>query len=321
VTRSALIVGLGAIGMGYDLRNSDRTRVCSHARAMREHPAFGTIAGVDPDAVKRAEFEVAFASPAYGSLEEALSRYSPDVVIVATPTASHEPGLMRSLELASPKAILCEKPLAHETAAAERMVEACKAQGVALYVNYMRRADPGVATVRTMIERGEIQGPLKAIVWYSKGLIHNGSHFVDLMRHWLGPVRAARLIARGQRRDDGDAEPDFVLEHERGDSYFVAADEKCFSHYTVEVLAQNGRLRYERGGESLQWQNVIDDPDFPGYRILSSRPRVLPADMSRYQWHVAEQLSRALRGEDNLLCSGDEGLHTLLDLYRVIDQL
>ena len=116
-------------------------------------------------------------------------------------------------------------------------------------------------------------------------------------------------------------EPDFLASFAAASISFRAAYEESFSHYTVELVARNGRLRYERGGERIEWQPVVEDPDFAGYRILAEPPQLLSTDMARYQLHVVEQLESALRGGPSTLCTGSEGLETLRDIYRVLELL
>jgi predicted dehydrogenase len=321
VTHGVVLVGLGAIGMGYDLGFPSADHVCTHARAFRQHTSFGPVAGVDPDANRQRLFDAEYGGPSYGSVRAALEAHQPSVVVIASPTATH-PGILNEvLEYSRPQLVLCEKPLATDPLTAGGMVELCRSRGVALYVNYMRRADPGAIAVRDMIRSGDIRAPIKGVVWYSKGLIHNGSHFVDLMRYWMGSVQFARLDRCGRRWEDRDPEPDFTLDHAQSSSVFLAANEECFSHYTVELVARNGRLRYEEGGARVEWQGVVDDPGFAGYRVLDRHPRVLPADMMRSQLNVVKQLARALQGQTSILCSGLDALETLRDVYRVLDLL
>ena len=54
---SALIVGLGQIGMGYDLSLAPDQFVYSHARALSLNPEFKLVGGVDPDRAKRRDFQ------------------------------------------------------------------------------------------------------------------------------------------------------------------------------------------------------------------------------------------------------------------------
>jgi predicted dehydrogenase len=201
------------------------------------------------------------------------------------------------------------------------MVELCERRGAALYVNYMRRADPGAIAVRDMISDGRMHAPRNAVVWYSKGLKHNGSHLIDLMRYWLGEIQSARIIRRGRLWQDRDPEPHFALEHARGSSVFLAACEEYFSHYTVELVAGNGRLRYEQGGARIEWQGVREDPDFPGYQVLEAEPGLIPADMLRSQLNVAHGLAAALQGASSSVCTGREALQTLRGVFRVLELL
>lgn len=321
MTYPVALVGLGAIGMGYDLAVSRVDRVCTHAKALSSHGAFGPIIGIDPDAERRKTFQRAYGGPAYSDISEALRAYEPVVVVIAAPTVTHGDLLDAVLNRSRPRLILCEKPLAEEPSVARRMVEACETKAVALYVNYMRRSDPAVCAVKRMLDLGEIESPTKGVVWYSKGLIHNGSHLVDLMRHWLGPVVSAHLVRRGRRWEDGDPEPDFVLDFARASVSFHAAWEERYSHYEVELLGQNGRLRYAQGGERVEWQAVVDDPDFAGYRVLDPSPRRLPADMGRYQLNVVAELAAALEGRAALLCEGRDALQTLIDVHRIVGLL
>lgn len=320
MTHPVLLVGLGAIGMGYDFDHAD-DRAYTHARALQSHAAFGPVCAVDPDAARRDAFVARYGGRACATLGEALASGVPEIVIIATPTATHASLLREILQAGAPRAVLCEKPLAPDPAEARQMLEACEARGVSLYVNYMRRAEPGAVAVRDMLADGRIATPLRGVVWYSKGVGHNGSHFIDLLRFWLGDVAEARLVRAGRRWQDSDPEPDFVLDHARGSVSYLAAREECFSHYTVELIAPNGRLYYAQGGETISWQGLVSDPEFAGYTVLDATPRPLATDMRRYQWHVLEQLRIALAGGAATLCTGRDALQTLGDVFRVTDQL
>jgi len=306
----ALIVGLGQIGMGYDL-SLDPEHIYSHARAFTLHPDFELIGGVDTDAERRATFERIYTCPAYADVGAALAAQVPDVVAIAAPTYAHQSALTAVLEHARPLAILCEKPLAYDVDSARAMVCACASKGVALYVNYIRRSDPGAIEVGRRIGAGLIEAPLKGVVWYSKGLRHNGSHFLNLLEYWLGPVLKTAVIQSGRALLDGDAEPDLDITFERGRALFLAVREEDFSHYTIELMAANGRLRYERGGARIEWQPVARDGRFDGYKRLAELPEEIPSGMGRYQWHVADQFAAALQGRTAQLCTGAEALASL----------
>ena len=174
MTLNALVVGLGRIGMGFDLKLDPQTYVLTHARAFQQHPRFRLIGGVDADLSRCRLFEEHYGCSAYTDLEQALQSIRPDVITIAMPTPLHDGTLGKILNLVEPAAVLCEKPLSYDIEEAHLMVEECLARKCGLYVNYMRRSDPGVVEVRQRLDEANISSPVKGVVWYSKGLFHNG---------------------------------------------------------------------------------------------------------------------------------------------------
>lgn len=314
-----LIVGLGQIGMGYDIQLDPEKFVYSHARAFDHHPFFHLIGGVDPEQQRREVFEQTYRCPAYPEIETALRDQTPDLVVIAAPTQLHCQTLLQILKICRPRAILCEKPLSYDLDEARAMTKACQEAGVSLFVNYMRRSDPGAVEVHRRIEAGEIGTPSKGVVWYSKGFLHNGSHFFNLLEYWLGKMLNWKLIDRGRNCDGIDQEPDVRLSFEKGNVVFLAAREEDFSHYTVELLAPNGRLRYEQGGRQIQWQQAIRHAELKNYTVLDDRIENIKSGLDRYQWHVAEQLSRHFNGQKGDICTAADALLTLENMHRILE--
>lgn len=316
---SAGIIGLGQIGMGYDRLYLGSAQVQTHARAFSLHPLFNLVGAADPDPNARAAFAEMYAAPAYETSQDLFAAAPLDVLVVASPTSTHPVMVHEALRMCRPRLVLCEKPLAYESAAARAMCDAAEAHEVALYVNFMRRADPGVREIANRIAAGAIEAPLKAVVWYSKGLLHNGSHFFDLMCFWFGPVDRVELVQPGRELPNGDAEPDFHVRFERGEALFCAAWEEHYSHYTIEILSPSGRLRYEQGGE-IFWQRAVQHPSLDGYRRLDTEAQAVRSDMARYQYNVADELVRVLRGDDTTLCTAREAAIEAEWLSTVIEQ-
>jgi len=317
VTFTALIVGLGQIGMGYDLTLDPDEHILTHARAFQRHPEFRLVGGVDPAQSRREAFEAAYGIPSFEDIESALGALQPDVVVIATPTTMHGVAVRAVLQSGRPQAILCEKPLSFDIVEAREIADSCTARECRLFVNYMRRSDCGVVEVKRRIEEGLIGFPTKGVVWYSKGLFNNGSHFLNLLEYWLGDVTGFRVIENGRLWNGLDPEPDLALSFQRGTVFFLGAKEENFSHYTAELLASNGRLRYEQGGEKIIWQGAIRDPAFDGYTILDPVKECIATDFARVQWHVADQLAASLNGHQSQICSGIEALQTLETLAAI----
>lgn len=308
--KSVLLIGLGKVAVGYDSAGAPSAKVLSHARAFSRHPAFRLAGGVDPDVDCRRRFEACYGLPTYTDIDTAMRAQSPDVVVVATPTALHCQTVMTVLAAGRPQAMLCEKPLAYDLTEARQIVDACTRQNCSLFVNFFRQAEPGVAEIRARLADGRIGRPLKGVVWYSKGMFNSGVHFLSLLQNLVGEVKDVRVIDGGRLWYGTDPEPDVDITFATGRVVFLAAREEDFFHNAVELIAPNGRLRYEAGGAHIVWHGVEEDVRFKGYTRLSEAGETIAADFDRIQWYVADQLAAAMEGRVAQLCSGTEALLT-----------
>lgn len=320
MAEKCLLIGLGQIGMGYDLGNESTNVVLTHARAFSLHSSFELSGAVDPEFGRRELFEKFFGCPSFPTIASALQALSPSVVVIATPTEQHHLTLREVLANSTPKIILCEKPLAYDIEEARQMVEACESVGVSLFVNYMRRAEPGAIEIKARIESGQIEVPIKGVVWYSKGFLHNGSHFFNLLEFWLGPFVKATMLNVGRLWDGRDPEPDVQVDFELGRVIFMAAWEEAFSHYTIELLSTSGRLRYDQGGELITWQSTQVDPQIAGYEVLQTNAETISNEMNRYQLHVVNNIAIALTNGQHTLSTGKQSLKTLEAMHQIINQ-
>ena len=130
----------------------------SHAQAIACDSRFELMAGVDPAQDKRDLFVQKFHKSAYASLAELKGMDAPDIVVIATPTQTHAKMIDDLLSYVTPKTILCEKPLAYEFADAKQMVALCAEHKSALFVNFIRRTDPAIQTLKSMIQDGTLAG-------------------------------------------------------------------------------------------------------------------------------------------------------------------
>jgi len=317
VSFGVILAGLGQIGMGYDKALDPARFVTTHARAFSQHPEFHLVAGVDANPDLRREFEAGYGCDSYPSIERALQSHAPDVAVIALPTRLHGLALEQILAHSRPVAVLCEKPLAHDAASAESMVRTCDEHCVSLYVNYMRRSDPGVVEVKRRLDAGQIATPVKGRVWYTKGWLHNASHFFNLLEYWLGPVKAFKVLQTRQDADENLADLDAWISFERGDITFLAAWEEAFSHFEIELFSPNGRLRYGSDTRHINWQSTQADERFAGYTVLAGEAEEIPTTRERYQFQVADQVALSLKGELAQLCTGADALKTLTNMRKV----
>jgi predicted dehydrogenase len=315
---SAAIIGLGQIGQGYDYDLSDDHMVLTHANAYHYHKGFDLAAAVDHDPKQCERFINKFGSPAYPSIEELFSHHDPEVFSICVPTSQHFKTFMDVI-FHGPLAILCEKPIAAELSEGEEMVKLAKAQQCALLVNYIRRFDPGVLDLKEMIQQLEFGEIYKGVAWYSKGIIHNGSHYIDLLRFLLGEVTNVQVLERGREWMGNDQEPDICIHFGDIPIYFLAAREECYSLGSIELVGTHGRILYDNSRDYIEVRRVASDSTFSGYKILSDNQRI-PSGLKRYQEHVLDHLHKHLGGEIILSGDGRSALQTLEVVHKIVGE-
>ncbi|HEY8561988.1 MAG TPA: Gfo/Idh/MocA family oxidoreductase [Pyrinomonadaceae bacterium] len=167
------VLNWGLIGAG----DIARKRI---APALRDAPNCNFVAVSRARAELAEEFAREFGAPQwFGDWEELVADERIDAVYIATPVYLHHAQTVRAAEAG--KHILCEKPMALSVAECDRMIAACRANGVRLGVAYYRRFYPLVRRVKEIIAAGEIGAPAFAQINAFEFFNPERSH----QRHWL----------------------------------------------------------------------------------------------------------------------------------------
>jgi predicted dehydrogenase len=197
---SERIHGIGIIGCG--------VIAPFHAKAIAELPNARLVAVADPTPERARTVAAEFGAEAHTDVGELLARQDVDVVSVCVPSGLHAAIGIRVA--AAGKHVVMEKPIEVTLEAADRLIAACKSNGVELTVISQHRWDPGVKELKALVDAGRL-GRLvlgDAIVkWYrtqqyydSAGwrgtwdldgggaLMNQGVHYLDLLQWLMGPV-------------------------------------------------------------------------------------------------------------------------------------
>ncbi len=320
MTTSVVVIGLGNIGMLYDIDLPKDQNVLTHCSAFSLHPDFELIGAIETNPKNRTLFEKKYELPSFNDIESYLKSHglAPDIFVVANPTESHLLTIEEIIEVSNPKAILCEKPLAYDTDEAEKIKKICDDNNIEIFLNFIRRADPGILELKNRLDSHQIQGPFKLVAWYSKGLIHNGSHFIDLFDFLFGSISSFKIINPGPKKGK-EAEPDFLVEYMNATVFFNAVNAEHFSYHKFDLVASNGFLSYEENG-NLIWRAAEKNKVY-GNIPLSDEEEIIFGDMRNYQYNVLSMLSEALNKGDHFLCDGVSGLQNIAILNKIISSI
>lgn len=265
-----LMIGCGQIAGGFDEGNPESAR--SHAGAYRRHAGFRIAACVDPDVKRRETYMTHWGVPeGFDRLEhvkEAGIHF--DVTSVCSPTEQHADDLKFLLET-NTQAVFCEKPIAEDFDAARDLVAAFEEAKIPLAVNHLRRWDTRLAALRDEIAVGDWGQIRSAVGLYTKGILNNGTHLVDLMQFLLGPLK---IVARGPHREDGhpgDPTVDAMLTLTNGaTAHLVGGDSRDYALFELTIITEKGVIALEEAGYTIRIRKVRNSVRYAGYRELDN---------------------------------------------------
>ncbi len=266
-----LVVGCGSMAGGLDQPMQASRSPITHAGALSGNDAFRLAGCVDPEDGQRTAFQRKWnIAHGYSNLDEALLARSYDVVSICSPTALHFDHLKRVLD-ARPRAVLCEKPLTTSRSESRAIVAAYSAASVPLMVNYLRRWDAAMATIETELLSGQ-WGELRcAIGLYTKGVLHNGGHMVDLFRRLFGNVTAETVFDVRGTSDSADPTVGALLRAPANKPlHMIAGDAEDYPLFELQIVTERGVLTIEGGGLSIRRRAVGDNPIAPSHRFLTT---------------------------------------------------
>lgn len=190
------IVGCGVIGQVHanQLQRVDTARIAGFADCIGE---------------KAVQYAAEFGGKAYGSYIDMLLDPEVAAVSVCTPSGKHaELAIQAAL---SGKHVIVEKPIDVTLAMADRMIEACRENGVLFAGVFQHRFDFATRRVKEMLDQGRfgrlvlVNGSVhwyRSDAYYASGdwrgtwaldgggvLMNQAIHTVDLVRYFGGPVK------------------------------------------------------------------------------------------------------------------------------------
>lgn len=178
--------------------------------AFRAHPRVEVVAVASAQPGKARRLADRFGIPHAFDAWPELAAADLDLVSITTPPALHRP--MALAAVAARRHVLCEKPMALDAREAAEMLAHAERARVVHLIDHELRFNPNRRKARALIADGFLGRPRHALVtlatparadpsrpwtWWADaaqggGLLGAvGSHYIDLLRYWLGEITAA----------------------------------------------------------------------------------------------------------------------------------
>lgn len=279
------------------------------------------------------------------SLDDMLSSYRPDGVILSTPTPLHVEQAMACVGERIP--VLVEKPLATSASEAERLVVFAKEAGVAMLVGHHRRHNPLIKHAWSLINDGRV-GEIRAVhaqCWFYKpdhyfeeapwrtkvgaGPISvNLVHDVDLIRYLCGEViSVSAQSAASSRGFENEEVAAAVLKFANGAIGTITVSDGIVSPWSWELTSREYPIYpvtdqscYHIGGS----EGSLSVPDLTLWNQNGGNDwwapinaTSMPRESSDPLVNQIDHFGRVIEGLELPLVSGEEGLRTLRVLEAI----
>ena len=154
--------------------------------------------------------------------------------------------------------------------------------------------------------------------YYGKGLLHNGSHMVDLLRFLVGEVGNVARISDIADFYDHDPSVSALLTMRSGGVFHLChIDSRTFHIFELDLTFEDKRIRIYELGTMIEEYSVGDNRLFEGYRTLN-KDAEHSTQHSRAMYHAISNIRDNLDRNEPLVCTLGESLETVKICSRIM---
>jgi UDP-N-acetyl-2-amino-2-deoxyglucuronate dehydrogenase len=306
----------------------------NHFGAIQQHRERCELVGVcDIDPRKREEAAGNTDTTPYATLADMLARCDADAFIVATPSGLHPE---QAVQIArAGRHVITEKPMATRWEDGKRMVAACDAAGVRMFVVKQNRRNATLQLLKSAVEKkrfGRIYMVNLNVFWtrpdeyynsakwrgtweYDGGAFMNqASHYVDLLDWIIGPVESLQAYTATLARDI-EVEDTGVLSLRWRNGALGSMNVTMLTYPrnlegSITILGETGTVRI--GGVAVnqvqQWEFATPDAD--DARVADASYQTTSVYGFGHPMYY-DNVIKVLRGEAEPETDGREGLKSL----------
>ena len=313
---NVLIIGAGNIGAFYDEPDSDK--ILTHAHAFKKHPGFELLGFVDTNIKKSITAAKIWDTKYFYNVEQVFNQQKVDIACICVPDDFHFV-LLKKLLYLPVKFIFLEKPIAKTIVEANKIIRINNITRVPVAVNYSRRFVPEFQKIKENIEKNIYGCYLTGIGTYGKGLIHNGSHLIDLLSYFKFNIKRIKVIKRLADFYKNDKSVSAALTFENDRQFFLQiVNCRKYTIFEIDLLFEKKRIRIINSGYLIEEYNVRQDNSFKDYRILAKKKEI-NTSLENSLYFAADNIYRHLTNGEALKCNLEDSYNALKTCIRIRD--
>ena len=324
------IIGCGRIGSLLE-EDSLRGKPCTHAGAFSALKNVQMIAGCDINETRLKKFGKKWkVKNLYTNYHDMLSENSLDILCIATWTNQHATMALDGVR-SGVKGIFCEKPIDVDLNLARKLVRTCQNKNIPLLINHERRWDAYYQKAKRIIQTGKI-GEIRTIIgnalsWkpdplpvakYGGGpLFHDGTHLIDLLLYFGGPIEwvsGYEIRPRGKRYIEETASA--MIKFQNGSLGFIeGGGVRKYFNFELDIQGSEGRLLIGNSGRELYIARK--SKRFKGFQELEQIPFPEPKQYESPFIGGAKDMTKSLLTGKPDFSNGEDALKALETIYTI----
>ncbi len=265
IKKNIVFFGAGNIVTGYqkNLKNC-------HLNSVDTNKDFNILGVVDSNKQNAKIFSDYSGSAIYEMAD--LISLDIDIIAICTPTNTHYQLINEILEMGiKPKCFFCEKPFTDSLRNAEKIILNLELNNIGLIVGYQRSFLSDFKKIFNGHKNKEYGSLLNADIKYSKGLLNNGSHALDLLFCLFEDIKLERFGNSFNDYSDSDLSSEVFFKNKGRSISLTPLNEKSFSIFEVDIIFEKKRFRFTDNCFSLEEYSLEPDRNYPGYYSINSK--------------------------------------------------
>ncbi|NLU10020.1 MAG: Gfo/Idh/MocA family oxidoreductase [Tepidanaerobacter acetatoxydans] len=322
-------IGFGIVGCG--------TIADTHALAISHIKDAQLIAVSSRNEDNAKQFSIKYECDYYTDYNDMLKRQDIDVINICVPSGLHAEIAIKAAEAG--KHVIVDKPMEITIEKANRMIEVFQEKKLKLCVVFQRRYKNDIMIAKKIIDQGKLGRIFFGgcyIKWYRSQeyydssawrgtwaldgggvLMNQASHYIDLMQHFLGPVK--EVYARSKTVNHCIEVEDLAIVNLEYTSGALGVIEATTSAYPglcsrIDIYGTNGRIVIEN-------DDIIELYTKNKEALFDKTQKQCPENPHVPFQRQFEQMMEAIRNDRDPEVNGNEGkksLEIILAAYKSV---
>ena len=298
---NALIIGAGQIAGGYDKPSDKHT--LTHAHAYIKNQNINLLGFYDIDLKKSKQMAKKWNTNAFETLDDIKNI---DIISICVPDEYHVKTTLEISKL-NPKIIFLEKPICRNL----QDIDILQKINLPILVNYSRRFSKNFQKLAERIKNNEFGKYQCGNAFYGKGLIHNGSHMIDLLNLLIGKINNVRFFDSIKDFYKDDITKSAIITFENGKTLTLnGCNCQNYTIFEFDLMFEKAQIKMLNTGFDIEIHKIIDSEKFKGYKILKLNEQI-KTDMDFVLENAVDNIIANLDYKTPLLCTLQNGIEAI----------